>query len=458
MRFLVVICSFILMSVPMLTIGQTEDENASDIQKGMPKYGTDSATCVMNISLYREFFKQWKSSDYKSDAVKDAIAPWRWVFLNCPIGTKNTYLDGVKIVDYLIKNETDQAKKDILIDTLMMVYDQRISYYGEEGYVLGRKGVDLFKLKPESFEDAYKIFKKSVDIEGEKSAENVIIYLFKTAEKMVKEGKSEKDLIVDTYDKVSDIIENNIKNAGDDNEKLTSWENVKGNIELSFEPYASCEDLIKIYTVKFNNNPDDVNLLKKITKILDRKNCTDNELFFSATEGLHKLDPTAKSALLMGKLMINKKQDYSNAAKYFKQAGELYEDNSNKADAYYFLALAYYQMKNYSSARTYCYKSLDYRPDNGNAYILIGDMYASSSNDCGGDEIATKAVFWAAVDKYAKAKMIDPSVSEIANKRIADYSRYFPTSERLFFYNLNKGDSYNVGCWIGESTNVRASD
>ena len=25
------------------------------------KYGKDSVTCVMNLSLYREFYKQWKA-------------------------------------------------------------------------------------------------------------------------------------------------------------------------------------------------------------------------------------------------------------------------------------------------------------------------------------------------------------------------------------------------------------
>ena len=76
------------------------------------RYGSDSVTCIMNISLYREFFKQWKASDYKSETINDLIGPWRWVFLNCPKGTQNTYIDGVKIISWFIENTQDPALKN----------------------------------------------------------------------------------------------------------------------------------------------------------------------------------------------------------------------------------------------------------------------------------------------------------------------------------------------------------
>jgi len=85
-------------------------------------------------------------------------------------------------------------------------------------------------------------------------------------------------------------------------------------------------------------------------------------------------------------------------------------------------------------------------------------MYAASAASCGGsDEIASRAGYWAAVDKFIKARNVDPSVTDDANKGIATYSSYFPTRERLFFNDIKEGSSYNVGCWIGETTTVRAS-
>jgi len=304
--------------------------------QGESKYGADSVKCITNNSLYYEFFKQWKQSNYKSPAWKDALSPWRWVFHNCPKSTINIYLHGERLVEELIIRETDKEIKEKYIDTLMMVYDKRIQYFGKEGYVLGKKGVDLYKLRPTAYEETYEILKKSITLEGNKSNGPSLIYYFRAAEKMVKAEKIEKTILVDIYDQTSEIIEFNIKKyQSENNEKsLTNWENIKGNIELSFEPYATCEDLISIYTIKFNEKPDDIDLLKKITKILDKKDCQDSELFFKATKNLHTAEPTAKTAELMGKMNI-KIEDYSTAAKYRQEAVDLYEDDLDKADAYF---------------------------------------------------------------------------------------------------------------------------
>lgn len=423
------------------------------------KYGADSVKCIENNSLYFEFYKQWKASNFENASWKDAIVPWRWVFLNCPQSTINIFLHGEGLMGALITNESDKTLKDKYIDTLMMVYDQRIQYYGKEGFVLGKKGVDLYKYRPESYEDVYSILKKSISLEGNASGGPALIYYFRAAEKMVKAEKAEKAVLVDIYDIASDIIDFNLKEcqAKNDTKNIANWENVKTNIELSFEPYATCEDLISIYTIKFNNTPDNVELLKKITKILDKKDCTSSELFFKASESLHNLEPTANSAELMGKMYI-KKEDYNKAATYLQQAITLFEDNNDKADAYFLLANVYFQIKQYSNARSQCYEVLKIRPNDGKAYILIGDLYAVSAKDCGDNDLTDKVAYWAAVDKYYKAKSVDPSVEELATTKINTFSRYFPATERGFFYDLKAGDTYTVGCWINETTTVRFSD
>ncbi|MCD4731728.1 MAG: tetratricopeptide repeat protein [Bacteroidales bacterium] len=428
-------------------------------QQTESKFGADSVQCIMNNSLYYEFYKQWKSSNYKNDSWKDAVQPWKWVFINCPKSTINIYLHGENLVEELIKKETDKDKKEKYIDTLMLVYDKRIQYFGKEGYVLGKKGVDLYKLRPTAFEEAYEILKKSIMLEKNNSSGPSLIYYFRAAEKMVKAEKAEKSLLVDIYDQTSTIIESNIKEYTEKGNKksVTNWENIKGNIELSFEPYATCEDLISIYTVKFNETPEDVSLLKKITKILDKKNCTNSDLFFQATENLHRLEPTAKSAELMGKMYI-KRENYTGAVEYLQQSISLFEDDNDRADAHYLLANVYFQIKQYSKARSHCYETIKIRSNDGKAYILIGDMYAASAKNCGDNDLTAKVSYWVAVDKYYKAKSVDESVAELANNKINTFSQYFPALETIFFYDLKKGDTYTVECWINETTTVRTSD
>jgi tetratricopeptide (TPR) repeat protein len=418
------------------------------------KFGEDSARCVMNLSLYREFYKQWRASNFKSPTVYSAIGPWRWVFNNCPMASQNTYIDGLNMMDYFMRKATTDEEKVKYVDTLMMIYDQRIKYFGREGYVLGRKGSDLIKYLPEEYEKAYHIFKKSVELRGNKSESFVLVYYFRTLTKMIDDEKLEKSLIVETYDQLMGIIEFNIAQSASDPQALSSWENVKGNIELTFEPYATCEDLIPIFTKKFNETPEDIDLLKKITSMLDKKGCTDSDLFFQTSVKLNELEPSPNASYMIAKMLL-KKDKWDESVPYLEDALQM-EDNGEKADVFLLLASVYKHNSDFRRARTYARNTLDLRPDDGNALLLIGDMYAESAAQCGDNDLTRKVAYWAAVDKYIQARNVDSEVANIANKRIEVYSKQFPGKETIFFYDLQEGDPYTVECWINENTTVRA--
>ncbi len=425
--------------------GQTENQDLG------PRYGEDSATCVMNISLYREFFKQWRSSNYQSNTVLDAFRPWRWVILNYPRGTQNAYIDGPKIMEYMINNAENTALREKYIDTLMMVYDQRIKYFGNEGFVLGRKGVDLFQYRPSAAKDVYNILKRSIEIEGMESPSAVLVYYFRAAVTMVEKGEAEKSLVMDTYNDISDILDWNAVNHP---ERAENYESARNNIELAFQPYASCEDLIAVFTDKMKANPNDPVLLKKIGTMMERKGCTDSDLYFEASVQLYEIEPSPESAFQIGK-MYYKRENYGKSAQYLVQAEGMSNQNT-VADAMLLLANAYFNMKQYQNARSAAQKALKAKPEDGRPYMLIGDLYAASASECGDNKLTVRVAFWAAVDKYYQAKSTDPSLEAEANAKINTYSAYFPPAADIFFYELTEGQSYTVGCWINETTRVRA--
>ena len=53
-----------------------EPVKANSPQSTEPKYGKDSVACVQKLSLYRESYKQWKQSKYKSPAISHAMENW----------------------------------------------------------------------------------------------------------------------------------------------------------------------------------------------------------------------------------------------------------------------------------------------------------------------------------------------------------------------------------------------
>ena len=54
----------------------------------------------------------------------------------------------------------------------------------------------------------------------------------------------------------------------------------------------------------------------------------------------------------------------------------------------------------------------------GKTLPFIGDLYALSANSCGDNDLTKKVAYWAAVDKYKKAKAVDPEMTDEMNELI----------------------------------------
>ena len=190
-----------------------------------------------------------------------------------------------------------------------------------------------------------------------------------------------------------------------------------------------------------------------LTTLMRNSDCTDEDLFYKASKELYKLEPTAESALNIALLAYNSGK-YDDAINYYQQAVKLETTEDKKADYYYGIALSYSRQGNKVKSREFARKASEVRPDWGDPYLLVGQLYADSKNDCSSISLPG-AVFWAAVDQFIKAKSVDPSVEEKANKMILTYSAYFPNKEEAFFQNVIEGNTYVIGCWINETTKAR---
>ncbi|MBN1185122.1 MAG: tetratricopeptide repeat protein [Bacteroidales bacterium] len=413
-----------------------------------PKYGPDSASrveCAGNLSTVDGFMK--------IDLIDRSVDAWKEAFSNCPEASLNIYIYGVKIMKYLIDKETDNAKKEGLIDTLMLVYDNRIKYFGQEGMVLGRKGIDLAKYRSAALVEAYGYLKKSAEISKKDAEEVTMLTFMKAAAILYKNEKIDAAEVLNDYVLIVNNISDGLKNPKSKDKTQKIMDNVDNILVESGA--AECSKIVEIYTPKYTSTPNDINLLNTVTNLLQQIKCTDEKLYADAAESLYSLDPSSKAAYNLAKLFVSR-EDYEKAATYYKEAIDREEDNSAKADYYYQLGvLSCTKLGQYSQARSYAYEALKLKENWGMPYLLIGTAYAASSNSCGGNKFEKGAVFWAAVDKCMKAKSVDPSIEEEANKYIAQYSRYFPVNEDAFMYGFSDGQSYTVGCWINESTVVR---
>lgn len=405
------------------------------------KFGADEQKCKENLSMFREYYKQKR--------YLDAYSPWMWTFNNCPESSQNIYKNGPKIIKEKIK---DKGNKKAYIDTLIMVFDQRIKYFGKEGYVLGLKGFELVEIDKSRSEEALYFIERSLDLENNNSSVQAVYGYMKAIVNLEKSGLKTKMDVLEAYNRVSKIIDFNIANESKATPYFIKYSEI---IQKLFTPYANCDDLINLFSGKFDQNTDNVKFLERVIKLLNEKECPDSDLFFNASRRLYKLDPSASAANQMSKMSISKGKA-SDAIEFAKNAVDSEQDSNVKAKYYLTLADAYRFSGSFSSARGAVYRALELRSGWGEAYINLGNIYVAGAKHCGTD-FENQTVYWVAVDAFRKA-LLDPETKERASRSINTYSKYFPTKETCFFNGVTSGSQYIVGCWIDQSTNARTSD
>ncbi len=414
-----------------------------------PKFGPDSASrmeCANNLSTMSEFMK--------IDLYGYALPSWQKVFADCPESSKNIYLYGVKIYRDKIENAKTPEAGAHALDTLMLIYDRRIEYFGQEGLYLGRKGLDLFRYNREKNNESYDLLKQSVDLSKVNSEPAVLVTLMQLSNARFKSGVIEGRELIDDYLAITGILETRIKAGRTKGQEEMALENIEAIFAQSGA--ADCNTLVEIFAPKFEQTPEDLEFLKKLTALLSDQNCEDSKLFASSSENLYRLDPSALAAYNLARLFY-KNEEFDKSVSYYEQAIERESNPVSKAKYQYELGLILYsKYEDFSQARALARSAAENNPGWGYPYILIGNLYAFSSNRCGENEFEKSTIFWVAVDKFIKAKSVDPSVSEEASELINKYTQYFPNVEDAFFYGFENGQPYKVGCWINESTTVRA--
>ncbi len=408
--------------------------------------------CLVNISLFNE--------SAKNKQYADALKPWNAAYSQCPGANKAIYSRGRDIVQWELLQTKDAASYQKVFDKLMGMYDNRIKYFGNDdryptAWILGIKGLDYvaFAKNDELKKPAYEMLEKSVDGMKESSELEVIRVFMALSNGIFKADPNHAEKYIADYLKVNALLEAIANNPEQKDAQAASQ--LKPSLDLIFAQSgaADCNMLDGLYKEKVNANLKNIDYLANVISFYKRIKCTESEVYFTAAVAAHKLQPTEESANACAEMSI-KKKEYSKAVVFYEEATKLASKNLDKADYQYKIAQLYSNLDNYGRAREAARNSIEYDPNNGKPYILIGKLYASST--VFDDPVLRKTVFWAAVDKFVRAKQVDSSCADEANDLIRRYSPHFPSKDDMFFKpELNEGKSFYVGGWIGENTTCR---
>lgn len=412
------------------------------------RFGADSASCVNSLNFYRDYLRQGN--------IKDAAPIWRKAMRACPpTVSQNMYIEGRKIVKYLLGNATDATLKKNLADTLFMLYDTQIQYFPKyRAKGLENKVYDMITYLGE--EDNQKIFETLEEViktNGTNSDPGLLVAFMSQAKNLYMEKKLSDAEVLNIYSEMSGKMDEIVKTHPTDDNKSAqkAFENA-----FITSGVANCDNLVTVFAPRFEANPTDKDLLNTIVKLLSDNECVQTDLFLKSVVALHQIDPSYNSAYFLYKL-YNSKDENDKALEFLQEAIDNPEvDDARKGELLFEKATYLYTKANSpAKAVAMAKEAIEKNPTMaGKANFLIGSIWAQAK--CTGNELDVRAKYWVAVDYMIKARNADPELTEEASKQIATYSKYFPLVEDAFMYDVTDGKPYTVSCGgLNATTTVR---
>lgn len=426
---------------------------AQDINYDDPKYAKWGATGEQRKAnmLNAQFLKE--AVDNRNYNLASGYL--KILLEQAPTGSVNIYTNAAKLYKNKINRAQSEEEKAACIDSLLWVYDVRLanfashSKYGKD-YILDRKARDFIIYRPEDREGVRKVFNEamdaSVEVKGAMDLELAVIY-FSNLNDDFQNGLVGAELIIAEYDRLSPAF-------ADVEESETQY---KEQFETIFgvSGAASCENLETLFTKKLAENPDDETILNQAVTLMSRAGCN-SDFFFATAEKLYSVKPSSDIALFLAQ-GFQGREEYDKALKYLEEALSVEANPTEKEKLYVRVGMISLATKNFSAAMAAAKEVKNINPDNGFAYFILGQCYASSGN-CA--ELRCQACYWAAYDAMSQAVSLlegDPAIQESAQTMMNHYRAAFPTKEECFFAELSAGERYVIdhGFANGVNTTVR---
>lgn len=397
--------------------------------------------CDLYRSYYTEYYKQGTK-----DAKMMALPSWRKAYSICaPTKSQNLFIQGADLYRILIsKNAKNPEYRSALIDTLVTLHSMRAQYYpkyAKNAYAALAADVNNY-LKNDPAK-TYEILSKVIKSQGANTAPVAFVANMNAAVALYKDGKLSIDDVISEYDEAVKCF-TELQKA----DTTQHTKDLRATMENAFinSKVASCDNLIKLFQSRFEENKDNIDQVSKIVKLMAlADDCTDNDLFLSAVTQMHKLEPSANSAYYLFRLCASRNNS-QDAVKYLDEAVNSDElDDATKAQYRY--EMATYSLKNglYGRAVDAASKAIELDSSfAGKANMIIGHAWMSVG--CSGNEVERRAKFWVAVDYFNRAKAADGTLAEEAGKLIGQCASYFPETAEAFMYDFQNGQSYTVAC------------
>ena len=391
----------------------------------------------------RWMFLQSSVEEKKYD---EAIKPLHWLLKNTPDLNVALYIQSVKILEQNVKIEKNPERKKVLQDSVLWAYDERIKRFGDEAFVLNRKGRIALKylMKRKNKEDElYSLYSRIYELNKDDMLVQNATNYFVSSVSVFKMNKIDKETTISIYSSLLSFLDKKEISFSSNDKKLSIVRKNRLKMSKYFDKHIpiSCKEIQTYFGEDYQTSPT-LDKAKSINTLLVKKKCLDSELFIQTNNKILETEPSSKRYSVAAKLYLNSgkiKESYN----YFSKAVELENNDSIKSLLQLELAKISLTIKDYSKAKSEVLSAINLNSNNKKAYEFLGDLYLVGATSCiSSDVLVKKSIYIIAYKQYLKSGNVT---------KMESTKNQFPTIEEIFVRNKKEGDIIKVGCWINEN-------
>ena len=232
------------------------------------RLGKDNAKCVSYLNFYRDYAKK--------NILKEATPLWRKAYAICPpTASQFIFVDGRKIMENLITNFKGSPEvRTKMVDTLLQLSETKEKYDPrDDNAALENRIFDMIQYSQGNERQIFDEIDKLISKMGVNASEGLIVEAMRKAKDLYQNKKMSEEDILQVYSDLSPILEEKIAKDPTDANKIAQAAFANAFISSGV---ASCENLINIFTPRFDANPNDLGFVKTIVQLLIDNNDTLN--------------------------------------------------------------------------------------------------------------------------------------------------------------------------------------
>ena len=335
---------------------------------------------------------------------KDAHISWTWLMRHAPFAMTGIYKGHAPFMLYqLIVAEQDEAQKLAYFNDLMDMFDKRAARLDTLNSMEKRDNLkstlgDVLAIKADYYNwtapitkgsnytlnQSYKNYSEAIRMINEKGGRDVegsvLQNFFLTSDAMYKSAPNTlREQYLQDYLDSKEACENMLQlakeaqAAGDSVRAQKLLKKYEGPLALIEQTFANSgaadrEQLIAIYTKKFDTYKDDIDKLNSSLNLMAQNGCDDAPIYFVYAQAAYDINPTFASSIGLAQ-QAQKDGKASEALSYYNKALELASDDATRGKICIKVAQALISSGGFSKGEEYIKKAIEYNPSlKGAAY------------------------------------------------------------------------------------------